>query len=255
MAHVPTEAGEGGFVPPSLANTKNPPSFTLRDGTRRDKDRFRTLLIEEGLRNYGVKDYRDEILNGLRANWSEADFDQSVPRLRQFWDAMDAWEKATEGDDKPEPFAYDKAERAAIDQLCADIASVWRPLRAMAAANLDYERNSPDILLTLLLCDWKGVDVPFAREKGIVPLDTLDAIATALERAEKDVDGLRLGTAMWELRAEAAKRMYLSEDEEKNSSSPAPSSQTPPPSTESGEVPKDGTSTEQAISTPTPATA
>lgn len=256
MAQVPLEAADTiDFVPPSLSNIENPPNFRLRAGTRRDRDRFKREILAEGLHFHDDASLREAAIEGLRSLWSPEDFAREEGRIRQYWDAVDAFAKTAQPGDTLD---YDPAEQQRIAELWSALTREWAPLRQMAADNRMFGLNSPSILLSILLVGWTGIDVPFGREGGLVSLDRLEQVETALRDAEErsaqaSIEGVgEPGTAFDQLRARAGTRMFLSPDAEKNLSSPPPSSPSPPPTKTDGEGSEAGQSKASATSPTTP---
>lgn len=257
---IPTEAVERGFTPPSLRNLPSPPVFHLRYGTRRDRDRFGELLVEEGLRHNSSDVIRNVTEAGLRALWDEEQFNTHIGRIKAYWEAVDQHGKALAAaqPNQEVPFVFDATEAAAIQKLLSDVSDNWPPLRRLAAQNLTYSRHAPVAMLCIVLTGWDGISVPYGRSAGIVTLDKLEELGEALEKIETEhagrIEGIGdVGTALLQLSAEAGKRLFLSKEEEKNSPSPAPSSVTQEPMS-TGKASEPGPSKEQAISEPTPAT-
>lgn len=254
MASVPHEASEiERFTPASLADIENPPSFRLRAASRRERRRYDRLLIEEGLRRHDKEDMREEMIRGLRALTSDEEYETWALNLRQHWDAVDAWEDEHKGMPADELPAFEAPgpDEAAIAKVTRGIHENWPPLRKMAADNLLFGREAPALLISIIVSGWSNLDTPFVSREGVLPLDTVDRIDADLAALEK-ANGMDEGKAFVELYVAATGRMFLSEETEKNSSSPPPSP-TDQPTMKTGAVSVHGTSKALAISTKTPA--
>lgn len=253
MASVPYEASEiERFTPASLASIENPPSFRLRAASRRERRRYDRLLIEEGLRRHDKEDMREEVIRGLRALTSDDEFEAWELNLRQYWEAVDAWEEEHQGkaaEDIP-TFEAPGPDEAAIAEVTRGIHENWPRLRKMAADNLMFSREAPALLISIIVSGWSGLDTPFASREGVLPLETVDRIDTDLAALEK-ANGMDEGKAFVELYVAATNRMFLSEQTEKNSSSPPPSP-TDQPTMTTGPESANGTSKASATSNETP---
>ncbi len=245
----PIEAGEARpFVPPSLAKLPDPPSFTFKPATRREKRLHRRLLKEEGLSWHSEPAVRAELLRAIEANWSADLVAEHQPRLRAYWDALDYHRKETPDD------LFLHPDQDHIESLIEQAARAWPPLRKMDADNDMFRVEGPAILASCLLTGWDGPVAPFRLDGGRVPLDCLDDLAeelAALEVEHAGADGVGLaGTAFMQICGEAASLLYVTETERKNSASPSPSTSTP---SDSPTPEMDGTST-APITTGTPET-
>jgi hypothetical protein len=244
MTSYPIEAAETvAFTPPSLRNLPTPPTFTLRPGTRRDKRLFERLLTEENLRSHDKHAVRDEMLKALKELWSEETFYAEEGRLKSYWDASDQFaELGGEGE-------FNHPDKAHVENLNERIVDAWPPLRKMVADIREVRSESPRHLLRIVLIGWTGIDLPFAREGGTVPVERIDDLEAAigvLEAGHKGaVEGVDPGVAFVQLCLEASKMLFLSEIERKNSVSPSPSTSTPD-TLKSGPETKDGSSSATA---------
>jgi hypothetical protein len=254
VASTPHEASEiERFTPASLADIENPPIFRLRAASRRERRRYDSLLIEEGLRRHDQEAMRAEILRGLRALSSDDEFEIWEPNLKQHWDAVDDWakENATKSEDDREHFEAPGPSEDEISTVTRGIHENWRPLRKMAAENVAFSRDAPALMLGVVISGWSNLDTPFSSREGILSLDTIDGVDTALAKLERDL-GKPEGIAFVELYVACTNRLFLSKEVEKNFSSPPPSLTNPQSST-TGTASEAGTSKASAISTETPA--
>lgn len=254
MTRYPREAGVIEFTPDSLKNLPDPPKFLIRTATPRDRLRVDDILIEEGLRQHSTADMRAEMLRGLEANWSPEIFAEYEGRIKAYWDALDQYDKIAEEHAKnPDPKKkelpdFEHPDQAAMEKLTEEVNAGWHPLRRMTAQIVRFNRLTPDITASVLLKGWRGLDVPYAREAGVVPLETMWEVREAVSAIESEnggkVEGIGApGTAYVQLAAKCAGMIFLTEQEEKNSASPSPSSETPSTSKEAGKDQADGSST------------
>ena len=258
MARFPLEASEiERFTPPSLANIPTPPVFLLRAGSRRDRRTYQRLLIEEGLTHHSQDKFRAETIRGLQALWSPEIYEQHVPRLKHFWEAIDQHAEAQKGKDTPDPFVFDPDEQSALAELNSRITKAWAPLRKLAADNILYSSEAPSVMLSILLVGWEHAQISYARADGRVSLDLLEELEDALadmEQQHAGIEGVGMpGTAFMQIATKATNRLFLDESMEKNSASPPPSSATPPDSKTDGKGKALGTSKASATSKTTPA--
>lgn len=251
MTRYPREAGVIEFTPGSLKNLPDPPKFLIRTATARDRLRVDDIVIEEGLRRHSIEDMRAEMLRGLKEGWSPELFAEYEGRIKAYWDAIDQYDKEVSatseaGGEIPQ---FEHPDQAAMEKLTEEVNAGWPPLRRMTAQIVHFNRLIPDITASVLLKGWRGLDVPYAREAGVVPLETMWDVRDALSALESEhggaIEGVGAsGTAYVELAAKCAGMIFLTEQEEKNSASPSPSSGTPSTSTgENGQATADGSST------------
>lgn len=255
MANVPYEASEiERFTPACLADIENPPVFRLKAASRRDRKRYELLIGEEGLRYHDAQAIRDEMLRGLQDLWSPDDYERIEPLLREYWQAKDEWREANadKAEADVEPFLFDAFSEDDARELTNRITEAWSPLRRLASQNSLFVRESPKLIASLVISGWSGIAVAFAKQEGIIPLETIDEIAQTLNEMEEAATGVVVGAAYSQLMLACSRRLFLSGQAEKNSSSPPPSS-TNPPSTNSGTVSVDGSSKASASSIETPA--
>lgn len=259
MGHTPIEASDIlEFTPPSLANLPSPPVFLLKPGTRRDREQYPKRLRIEGYQIHSDAAMRLEAEHGLRELWDEETFNANIGRLYVYWNAIDAHAKEHEGNPAPPPLEFDKVEQAEIEALIGRMTKAWEPLREMEADIIDFRNGSPVVMLSLVLIGWRNIDVSFAKAGGIVSLDKLEHVEKALRVIEADaraakIEGIGLeGTAYLELCVAAGQRLFLSEAQEKNSSSPAQSPAIQPDSKENGQASESGKSKAPEPSPQTP---
>lgn len=249
---IPLEASETlAFTPECLAGLESPPVFTLRTATTRDKRFQRRLLREEAVTRHSPAELRNEMLAGLKRLWGEEAYEQHVPVLEAYWQARDEFDLQRR-DEADLEWGYDAEIEAAIEQLERDVAQAWRPFARMLADNANAGELATITLAAVMIRGWTGLDVDPERERGYVGVDSVDEMSKVLGDIE-EANKLPRGLAWAQLLVACGKRMYLDEDQEKNSASPSPSA-TPPRNSKTGAV-KDGSSPEStAISTATPAT-
>lgn len=249
---IPLEASETlVFTPASLESLGDAaPRFRLRAGTPRDKRYHRRLHAEEGVFVHPVEAIRREVDNGLKELWSPEVYAEHIQTLKEFWEAQDQFE--LQAKDNPElVLEYDPKIRRACEELARKVADVWRPLRRLLADNAEYGEMSMPLMVAVVVKGWTGLDVPLRRERGYITLDSAEALRDALEGFETE-HKLPPGIAWTELFVACTKRMYLDEDEAKNSESPSPSETTQPASSEMTVSEPDGASPASASSTETP---
>lgn len=202
------------FTPSSLRNAPVPPVFILRPAAEREFREFEYLGRKHCLRSHDKEAMRAEMLRGLRANWSEETYEKEAARLRSYWALVDQGGEV------------DPAEEAGVNELVGRLLKHWPPLAEMGADNLRFGEETGRIAVSMFCMGWRGLDVPYSREEGHVPLAAIDKVETelaVLERrlAEDKVEGVaEPGTAFAELTAKAYSRLFLTRDEEKNLPSP-----------------------------------
>lgn len=219
---IPVEASEVlAFTPPSLANIENPPVFRLRAVSGRDK-RFQTRLYRElGLQTHGDEAFRREILTGLKALWTEEDFDKHSPIIKAYWEAQDDF--ALQAKDEPDlKWEYDADLETGIKTLIEKVIRSHEPLRLMLADNAEFGDMMFIVVVAVALIGWSNFDVKLVKDRGYITTDCVEALMERLGRMCEDAGESR--DAAWlELAVAATQRQNLGAEEEKNSASPAPS--------------------------------
>lgn len=235
----------------SLGDTA--PRFVLRTPTPRDKRFHQRLNNEEGLRHHSPEAIRAEILTGLKALWTEEQFAEHAPRIQAYWTELEDFQLQLR-DDPDLEWTFDPALEKSINGLISKVGQSWRPLRAMLADNAEFAEMSFVLMVAIVVKDFSNLTLKTPREmdRGYLTVDTAYAIRDALWALE-DKHKLDKGVAWLELSAACTSRMYLDEDEEKNSESPSPSKTPPALSSETSTLETDGKSPASAPSSATPA--
>lgn len=249
---IPLEASETlVFSPDAFAAVDNPPTFTLRTPTTRDKRFQRRLLNEEGAAQHSREDMRAEMLRGLKELWGEEQFNDHAPKLEEFWRYSDDFAQQSK-DDPDLAWEMDAALEAACMQLENDVAQAWRPLAIMKADNAWAAEANALALVAVSVKSWAGLDVPIALERGYLSVDTAAKVRDALLKLSVKTGLKEPGAAWSQLFIAALKRMYLDADTEGNSDAASPSA-TPPASSKTRRA--NGKSPKSASSTKTPVVA
>lgn len=252
---IPTENVPERFVPASLTNLANPPAFTLKAGTWRDKNRYRHALQANGLSFHNREAIREEVVRGIHAGWSGATGHEIEAQIREYWAAEEDY--ASEATPDSPPFDHPFMARAA--EVLEIVVSNWPPLARMAADNTLYADESRFIVVSMYVAGWTGIDVPFGLEGGSVALARVAEVEDALRAIEEANAGGRIegigapGTAFAELVLACFERLTLGKSAEKNSGSPPPASDDPNGSPTDGPAKTSGRSKASATSTETPA--
>jgi len=254
---IPSEEGDlERFTPESLKNIPIPPVFLLRPGTRRDRDHYQKMLMEEGLVRHAPARLREEVLTGLRYLWDEAAYELHAGRLRAYWEAVDHYEKQLKKGDEEAELEVSDEEVDAVNKLLTRVTEAWSPLRRLGADNAMFGAKSPEVMMAILLAGWTGIEAKYERDGGVVPLDLIEKVDAQLAKLEvkhQEISGVgKRGTAFMELSARAGELLFLTEEEEKNSASPPPSSPTLPDSKTAGQANTRGRSKASATSPKTP---
>jgi hypothetical protein len=228
---IPLSANEIiSFTPPSLANVATPPVFLLRPVTPRDARTFRRALIEEGLVNHEAAEVRAEQRRGLKALWSEEDYEKGITLLDGIWNAID------QGVD------VDPDELAAAAEIERKLNRAWPMMAKMDADVREFNEIAPRIALCMFVMGWRNLQTPYKREAGLVPDGVSVTMANELfeieNRAIADkVVGAAAGTAYFELLSTVISTMNLTNGERQDFRSPSSSASTPTASTTDGTPP------------------
>lgn len=234
MSQYPLEAGEAEpFVPASLRDLPDlpsPPTFFLRWGTPREKERMRRILDEEGCTLYSEDAMRAELLKGMEQLFSAEDFSTWQPRVKEWWDAVDAYQqdhRDTPADERAEWF-YEAEEL--IVEVLEQVGRDWRRFRLMDADNKSFSRTQGHAINAAIVERFEGLDVPLRKAGLYLDYNTAVLIAEKLDAlARKHAPEAPIRPSQ-ELGIECMKRLYLDKESEGNSGSPAPSDKTPPAS-------------------------
>lgn len=233
---IPLSASEvASYTPPSLANLPTPPVFLVRPVTGRDARAFRRACMVEGLMHHQFDEIRAEMLRGLKRHWSEEDYEAGKAKVQAIWDALD------------QGLEVDPDDLEALSHLQSTVGRLHKPLATMGADNQDFNDLAPRIALTLFVVGWRHIDVPYRREAGLVPVETVDALEAAVlkieQAAEADkVEGVKPGVAFVQLWAHVLTAMNLTPGEKQDFPSPSSSASTPIASTTAGPETTNGSS-------------
>lgn len=234
-----------------MAEMESAPAFTFRHGTVLDKNNFALALTEEGIVFHNDQAIRDRIVSELRLMFESEDMERNITRLEAYWQAGDDLKAALdehnnyllailadlkEGDEPqlppPPTFDFDEKEARDIELLIAQVNEESAFLRLMRKQNLRYRIEFPNLLLRMMLTE-TTIPVTLKRKDGLITKACIEELLEAFRKEAK-----RLGAdpelALSQLNAKAMMQFRLTEDEEKNSSSPL----------------SDTTSPEQSASTP-----
>ncbi|MXP24811.1 hypothetical protein GRI39_01960 [Altererythrobacter indicus] len=225
---IPLEASETlAFTPSKLRDKmgENAPHFILRTITSREK-RFRRRLVTEAGCIFHTQDaIRNELVNGLKAQWSPDEVDAAEERLRTYWQALDDFTTQAMSDDDVE-WSYDSDIEAAVHKLERDVSQNWPPLSRMRADNLEHGEISALSQMAVTLKSWGNMKATPDIDRGFLTLDCVDTIQEELTRIDFK-QGIKPGTSLGEVLAECARQWMLDESTAKNSASPSRSDITP----------------------------
>lgn len=212
---VPTSIDEiEDFTPSVLRNIPVPPVFRLRPASGREYRGFEHQLRKRALTFHSAEDIRAETLKALRELWSAEAFEANRARLESYWALVD------------QGGVPDPNDVAAVNELNGRLVKAWPRLAEMIAETMLFNDECGRIAVSMFAVGWSGVPVDYSREAGVVPIEKIDAVESALTEMEKKakddrVEGvLAPGVAFAQLTAAAYSRLHLTGDEEKNSSSP-----------------------------------
>lgn len=250
---IPLEASETlAFTPPSLSAIHGAPVFHLRATTRRDKRFHRRLNIENGVTQHDKFAFRQVVKHELAKSWTAEQCAEYVPVLEAYWQALDDHADLR----KVEPdavFEYDQEVADRCDRLVAMVADSSDEYRRMQADNVEGSELFQLATIAITVENYTGLVTPIQRERGYLTIDCIDELRDELRAfAARHLPEEEHGLPFIELNVACMKRMYLGEDEEKNSASPSPSGMLPESSTAESDH---GSSPELASSPITPATA
>lgn len=242
---IPLTASTESFTPECMAEIEGAPSFTFRHATELDRYEFGINITAEGLKSHSQEKVRDTILSELRRLFEGDGMASNITRLKAYWQADDDLAAALgehrkhvltilselkDGEETPDlppaPVSeFPQEHVAGIELMLAQVNEHSEILSLMAAQNLRYNLLYPRMLLRMFLVD-ATLPVQIQRRGGIITPQCGEEILTALAKEAKRL-GVNPAQAQSDLLTKAAMCFTLTEDEEKNSSSP-PSGSTSP---------------------------
>lgn len=245
--HIPLEAAGNAtvFTPDSLKNLPDAPTFTLRVATWREKDHRHTLMGKARIRAYDDQQVREEVLRGLKAMWTEEQYEQFAGHVEAYWEAIDNYVQQVR--DNPDLiWEYDAETEDRIAVLIDKVEGEWQPLADMIEANRRAKRLEPVFYFASLVADWTGLKTKKTMEGSYISMDSAMGLLEDLYvlGARHLPDNPALPAR--ELYVACQRQMFLDAEEMGNSASPSPSSTIQPPSSES-------TTSEPAGKSPAPA--
>lgn len=266
---IPLTASTESFTPECMAGMEGAPSFTFRHATELDRYEFGINITAEGLKSHSQEKVRGTILSELRRLFEGEGLERNITLLEAYWQADDDLVAAQaehrkqvlailselkDDDEKPKlppaPVSeFPQEHVAGIELMLAQVNEHSEILSLMAAQNLRYNLLYPRMLLRMFLVD-STLPVTMQRRGDVLTPACGEAVLTALAAEAKRL-GVDPGTAQSELLSKAALCFTLTEDEEKNSSSP-PSGSTSPK--RSATKQSSGPQAETASSSSAPAT-
>lgn len=234
---IPLTASTEAFTPKCMAEFEDAPTFTFRHGTVLDKHTFAIAMTDEGIVFHSDESIRARIVSELRLMFESEDMERNITRMEAYWQAADDLTAAytdhnnevlailselKEGQKPvlpPEPkFEFDEKEARDIELLIAQVNEESDFLRLMRKQNLRYRIEYPKLLLRMAIAD-TTLPVTIKVKDGLLTKPCLDQMLTAL-RAEAKRLGVDADIAEAQLQTKAMLQFTLTEDEEKNSSSP-----------------------------------
>lgn len=255
---IPLEGSEVlSFTPSSLEDHDPRPVFRLRAVTGRDKRFHMRLHRENAVHFHSQEALRDEIMAGLKAQWTPEDFEKHSPVIRAYWDRYDAYlaevteqakgkaEAEARGEILPElVWDYPEDEERAILELLERVQEAWAPLRRMHADNAEFGYMLFPLMAAVVIKGWSGFDHPARLDRGYLDVECAVELVDRLKAEHPE--------AYTELFIACTQRMTLTKDTAKNFESPSPSTMTPPVSTPTMTSESDGKSPASAHSNETP---
>jgi len=234
---IPLTASTERFTPKCMAEMEEAPSFTFRHATVLDKNAFAIAMTEEGITFHSDEAIRDRIVSELRLMFESADMERNITRLQAYWQAVDDlnaaraehashvlailsdMEDGAVPDLPPEPvFEFDEKEARDIELLIAQVNAESDWLRLMRTQNLRYRIEFPNLLIRMFVTG-TTLPVDLKRKNDMLTKASAQQLLTALRTAAQGA-GVDADLAVSQLNAKAMMQFAVTEDEEKNSSSP-----------------------------------
>lgn len=249
---IPWEASDTlAFTPECLKHLPNPPVFTLRAITSRDKRHQRRLALKH-VTIHSEDALRAIIREELLLVWSQDHCERFLPHLEEYWSALDDWKAQVAEDPEVGDFEYDPEMRAAINKLYDELRRNSDRYADALADNADAGDIMPLLLMAVAIESFTGLDakaepVKVDAKSAYFTLDGVEAILGELAKVEKAAEASD-GQARAELLIACSGRYRLDEAEVGNSVSPSPSEAAPTSSSDATDSADPGTSPASAKS-------
>jgi len=235
---IPVTASTEAFTPACMAEIEGAPTFTFRHATVLDKTRFHELKAIAKLRSHAGEQMREVVLHELRKLFTSDGMEQNITRLEAYWAAIDDHEAAIkehrefviqtvraaeEGADielPPEPVIdFPAGEIIELNALVDQVERHSDIYAELLADNIRFNARYPRLLLRMFLTS-SSLPVTITRDKeGIITPESAEQIIEALAKEARSLS-VDSEVAVSQLLLKAMLSFALSEDEEKNSSSP-----------------------------------
>lgn len=229
---IPVESSEiQDFVPESLKVMGDAaPVFRLKAPSERCLRRYQDLIGDDGLESFSDAEFTAEKLKAIDLYWSPEDAQGIKDRFNNL---LEMNKQAIEiGAD----------DLAWLSEFDDQLFEVHRPLNVMRRKTGNFREYAPRHALSIYLAGWKNLDVPFKLNAGLIEAGTVLALGKEMQRLGREHCPDEPIKPFLDLYVAVTARLYIGEDEEKNSPAPSPPSSSPDASTES--VPKAGESSE-----------
>lgn len=268
---VPIKAESFVSTPKSLKEIEGAPKFTIRYGTRRDRNTFQREVARRGLVGHSQEDIQDLTLSEIRrlSRNSDEEKEKMVDAATRFWAAGKSLEmqfkewikicaQAREEDPNavlpPSPeLDFDPDEEAWITATINQVSVESTRLSEMRADNARREQLTREISLSIVLVDAEGFELK-RRQDGVIEIACINELCEWLgERSEElGLSFLDSVDPFHELATECFAAFFLPEETRKNFASPPPTTSSPESSTQQPEAEEVTTSKASANSKATP---
>ena len=243
MTTSPHEAGEAEpFVPASLRHLPDPPTFYLRYGTPREKSEVQSILRLEGRTTHTQEAHRAALIDGMKNLMTEDEFMEWEPRIKEFWDASEAYAKeltearnalgANPTDDEIEALPKFEFEgKESVVEVMDGVSREWHRCRVLRNDEIRWREDHPVAMRSVIVTGVENLDVELIHERRgrarYLTFDCALAIAEKLYWFATDAKVESPMDAVAELDLQCQLNLYLGEERAKNSASPVPSDPTP----------------------------
>lgn len=257
---VPIEAKSFEYTPTSLEGKEGAPKFTIRYGTRRDRNTFQQEVARRGVVSHTDEDMREETLAEIKrfSNITAEQKSKMVDTATRYWAAISSLDlqikewisictKMKSEDEKAElppapEIDFDRDEEAWITGIINHVSESSPTLCNMRADNVKREQITREIALSVVLVDVEGFELK-RRPDGIIEIHSMIELQEWLgERSEElGLEFLESGDPYNQLLTVGFSSFFLPKETEKNFASPPPITSSPESSMQQPE-------TEEAIS-------
>jgi hypothetical protein len=167
---------EQGWIPPSLRDCANAPTFIWRRLEGREWRELHRQAFVEGFRDHSTDELREVVLQELAKIWPPATFKAETPRIRRIWIRIDAGKKLK------------AADQEALDELSNRLRKASPRFENAVTETARYPHILTAVAVSIAVKGWAALRAPFRLAEGRIPLATVAAAKEALDAFDRAND-------------------------------------------------------------------